>query len=108
MPKHPATFGFQLFKTEFGLGMDRLQAALSLEAADSSVHVVRINLDAVPVSAGLFGCDQRRTATGEGVENDSAAFGAIQNSVGDHRRGLYSRVHGKFGTAVLAKGVPSG
>ena len=48
MVAYPATFVLQLIKTEFGLGMDRLQAALSLEAADSSVHVVRINLDAVP------------------------------------------------------------
>ena len=34
-----------------------------------------------------------------------SALGAIQNRVGNQRQGLDRRVHGKFGTAVLAKGI---
>src|SRR5450631_759400 len=69
--------------------------------------IARVGIDFDPIAAPpcLFGCDQARTTASEGVENDSPALGAIQNGVGNQRQGFGRRVHGKFGTAVLAKGV---
>ena len=85
--------------------MHCLEAVHLIEPADNDIGVVAIDFNAVAPPAGLFGCDQGRTTPGEDVENDSSALGAIQNRVGNQRNRLDRRVHGKFGTAVLAKGV---
>src|SRR5450759_4151051 len=82
-----------------------LEAVHLVEPADYGVCVVRIDFNPVAAPSSLFGCDQGRTATGEGVENDSPALGAIQNRVGNQRQGFDRRVHGKFGITVAAKGV---
>jgi hypothetical protein len=57
--------------------MQRLETVHLVEPADNRVNIVRINFDCIAAPPGLFGCDQGRTATGEGVEDYSVALGAI-------------------------------
>ena len=78
------------------------------EPPDDRVDVVRINLDAVSTSPGLFGSDQRGAAAGEGVQNDPAAVRAIEDGVGDERDRFDRRMHGKLGVPLLAEGVHAG
>ena len=84
-----------------------LDAVNLVEPVDNCVGIVGINLDAIGTPSGLFSCDQRRTTAGEGIENDPPALGAVQNRIGNQRQRLDRWVHGKFGIAVLAKGVPA-
>src|SRR5450432_2713211 len=71
-------FAFQTFKIEFGFHMYRLEAVRLVESADNGVDVMGIDFDPKAAPSGFFGCDQSRTATGEGIEYDSPTFGARQ------------------------------
>src|SRR5215470_7727435 len=97
------TFGLQLFEIELGLGMYCLEPEDLLEPADDGVGVVAIELDAIPASPGFLGRDEGRSTSGERIEDDAAALGAIQNRIGNHCDGLDRRVHDKIVCAVFAK-----
>ena len=84
-----------------------LEAEDLLESANDGVCVVAIEFDAIPASSGFFGRDQGRSASGEGIEDDAPALGAIQNRVGNHRDRLDRRVHHKIALAVFAEAVSS-
>src|SRR5215470_7926455 len=97
------TLGLQLFEIELGLGMYCLEPKDFLEPANDGVGVVAIELDAISASSGFLGRDQGRSTSGERIEDDAAALGAIQNCIGNHCDGLDRRVHDKIAFAVFAK-----
>ena len=88
-------------------GVHCLEAVHLIEPADNDMGgVVAIDFNAVAPPSAFWAGSSGRATPGEDVENKiAAALGAIANRVGNQRHRLDRRVHGKFGTAVLAKGV---
>ena len=68
-------------------------ASQPLPAPHGDVDVLGIELDRAADPARLFGGDDRRAATGEGVEHDVAPPGAFLDCVGDQGNRLDRRMH---------------
>ena len=86
------SFNFDMGKSFAGLGVDRLETCSVGEALDDYIAIVVIEFDAISPPTGLLGRDQRRPAAREGVEDDAAPLGAVQDRIGDQRDVLYGRV----------------
>ena len=65
-------------------------AAKCLPASYDGVDIARLELQAVTASANTLGGNHGGTTTEKGVQHDVAAFGAIQQSIGDKCYRLHS------------------
>ena len=64
-------------------GVPRLLSGHSLPTRDCSVHIERIDLDAVTLPTGALRGKYGRAAAAKGIENDVIALRRIQNGVGN-------------------------
>jgi hypothetical protein len=101
------TLAFHRLEFEFASGMHRLNAVQVRKPTDDGVDVIRINLDPEAASPCSFGSNDGRAATGKRIENNVAAFGAIENCVSYEGCGLDRWMHGKLGIPILSKAIHS-
>jgi len=72
--------------------MPRGCARIGLPAPHDDIDVERIELEPIAPAAGTLGRHQGCAAAEEGIEDDIAAVGAVENHVGDRSDRLYRRV----------------
>ena len=87
-----------------GLDENRGLAGRRLIAPDDHVDVERIELDAATDASGLFGGDESRARPKEGVDDDIAAVGEVEERVLEHCGWLHCRMVLKTTASIGAKG----
>ncbi len=85
--------------------MNRLAAGEGLPPADRRLDVFRIQLHGVGAPPRLLGGDDRGATAHEGIEDDAAALGAIQDRIGHEHHWFHSGMHGKLCEPVGPQGV---
>src|SRR5882672_11336489 len=65
---------------------ERSLACVLLPTSDRDIDVLRVKLDRAGASAGLFRRDQDRSTAAKGIENETAALGAILDRITEHCR----------------------
>jgi hypothetical protein len=76
-----------------------------LPAPDDAVAIDGVELAEIAAAPSLVGCDQRRAAAAEEIENDRSSLRDVLDGVRDHRHGLHGRVERKLVHAAGAKAV---
>ena len=66
-----------------------------LPASDDGINVFGVEFQAIAGSAHTLGCDKRRSAAGEWIENDVSTRGAINDCVSNHGYRLNRRMQGE-------------
>src|ERR1043166_321542 len=83
-------------------------AGRCLPTADRDIDVAWIDFHPAGRSPRPLSSDDGRAGAGEGIQDDAVVARAVLDSVGDHARGLYGRMHRQFFEPSRAKTIDAG